>query len=98
MIFDTKNGEPSFDRDIQVYPRIGVQPIDINILSPNLDPMTYPLFFPYGEPGWQPNMKSNAGTSTTRPNISMLQYKVYQTFDRVGIFNPILHGGILYQQ
>ena len=50
MIFDTKNGEPSFDRDIQVYPRIGVQPIDINILSPNLDPMTYPLFSPMESP------------------------------------------------
>ena len=31
--------------------------IRLNILSPNLDPMTYAIFYPDGYPGWRPNWK-----------------------------------------
>ena len=59
MIFVNDDGEPPFERDICIYPRnpddINQPFININILSPNLDPMTYAILYPYGEPGWQPN-------------------------------------------
>lgn len=59
MVFVDNDGEPPFERDIRIYPRNPVnenqQFVNINILSPNLDPMTYVILYPYGEPGWQPN-------------------------------------------
>ncbi|GBL91635.1 hypothetical protein AVEN_23680-1 [Araneus ventricosus] len=55
MVFVNSDGEPPFKRDIRVYPLNPENPqqpfINIYILSPNLDPMAYPIFFPYGEPG-----------------------------------------------
>ncbi|GBN94954.1 hypothetical protein AVEN_264462-1 [Araneus ventricosus] len=61
MVFVNSDGETPFERNIRVYPLNPKNPqqpfININILSPNLDPMAYPIFFPYGEPGWQPNWR-----------------------------------------
>ncbi|KAG8227508.1 hypothetical protein J437_LFUL002397 [Ladona fulva] len=58
MIFVNDDGETPFERDIRIYPinpQDASKPfINLNILSRNLDPMTYVLLFPYGEPGWQP--------------------------------------------
>ncbi|CAK9299005.1 unnamed protein product [Gordionus sp. m RMFG-2023] len=57
MIFNNEDGEPPFKRDIKVYPKSNDNDLIIlNVLSPNLDPMVYPLLFPHGEPGWSPNM------------------------------------------
>ena len=54
MIFTTEEGEPPFERDINIYPSAEHnRPIKLNILSPSLDPMTYVLLYPYGESGWQ---------------------------------------------
>ncbi|GBN88631.1 hypothetical protein AVEN_186602-1 [Araneus ventricosus] len=61
MVFVSSDGEPPFERNIHVYPSNPENPqqpfINTNILSPNLDPMAYPIIFPYGEPGWQPNWR-----------------------------------------
>ena len=60
MIFHITDGEQLFERDFRVYFRNKeFSLINLNILSPNLYPMTYTLFFPYGEPGWQPGMNIN---------------------------------------
>ncbi|GBN91966.1 hypothetical protein AVEN_6064-1 [Araneus ventricosus] len=77
------DGEPPFERDIRVYPLNPENPqqpfININILIPNLDPMAYPILFPYGEPGWQPNWccesYQGAEGNQSRVNVTMLQYK-----------------------
>ncbi|CAK9299477.1 unnamed protein product [Gordionus sp. m RMFG-2023] len=62
MIFTNDDGEPPFKRDIKVYPRVdGSDLININKLSPNLDPMVYPLLFPFGDPGWKPDLKGVQG-------------------------------------
>lgn len=64
MVFVDEDGEPPFERDIRIYPRNprdeAQQFVNINILSPNLDPMTYAIFYPYGEPGWQPNWQCDS--------------------------------------
>ncbi|GBN15291.1 hypothetical protein AVEN_169483-1 [Araneus ventricosus] len=61
MVFVNSDGEPPFERNVLVYPLNPENPqqpfININILSPNLDPMAYPIFFPYGEPDWQLNWR-----------------------------------------
>ncbi|GBM51079.1 hypothetical protein AVEN_254625-1 [Araneus ventricosus] len=52
MVFVNSDGELPFKRDIRMYPLNPENPhqpfININILSPNLDPMAYPILFPYG--------------------------------------------------
>lgn len=105
MIFVDTDGEPPFERDIRIYPKNPEDPrkqfVNLSILSPNMDPMTYSLLYPYGEPGWQPSMKCNpypnVQVNAVRTNVSMLQYKVAQTAIR-DEFNPILSAGKLTQQ
>jgi hypothetical protein len=104
MVFVDQDGEPPFKRDIRIYPRTPTaesQFVQLNILNPNLDPMTYPIFFPNGEKGWQPNLPLQArqyGPQLKRKYITMLQYKQFQLAIRENTFNPILHGGRLFQQ
>ncbi|XP_065315372.1 uncharacterized protein LOC135924248 [Gordionus sp. m RMFG-2023] len=98
MIFTNDDGEPPFKRDIKVYPRVdGSDLININILSPNLGPMVYPLLFPFGDPGWKPDLKGE-DTGRTRANISLLQFKIFRLAIRENEFNPILFAGKLSQQ
>ncbi|GBM97192.1 hypothetical protein AVEN_153497-1 [Araneus ventricosus] len=99
------DGEPPFERDFRVYPlnpEIPQQPfININILSPNLDTMAYPILFPYGETGWQPNWRcesyQGAQGNQSRVNVTMLQYKSALTAVRDD-FNPLISAGKLMQQ
>ena len=104
MVFVDSNGEPLFKRDIRAYP---LNPnnrdqsfININILSPNLDPVCYPDLFPFGEPGWQPNWicetYDGAERNRTRINVSMLQYKTALLAIR-NYFNPVISAGKLTQ-
>ena len=55
MVFVDSNDKPPFTKDIRVYPINPQNPstkfVNISILSPNLDPMTYSIFFPYDESG-----------------------------------------------
>ncbi|EEE67922.1 hypothetical protein OsJ_25793 [Oryza sativa Japonica Group] len=75
------------------------------------DPLSYPLFFPRGESGWHqglPKDKITMEAANTRhgddPNcnsgirVSVRDYYCYKFQMRRGIFNPILHGGRLFQQ
>ena len=101
MIFRSADGAPPFERDFRIYPRDPAHPlITLNILSHHLDPMTYVLFFPYGEPGWQPDIPINLQNRPNRRRIrvTMLQWKIAQTAVRINHFNPILNGGKLFQQ
>ena len=102
MVFVNEDGEPPFERDIRIYPRNPADPnqrfVNINILSPNLDPMSYAILFPYGEPGWQPNWEceayEGAVLNRVRTKVSMLQFKAAQTAIRDD-FNPIMSAGKL---
>ncbi|GBN72478.1 hypothetical protein AVEN_254327-1 [Araneus ventricosus] len=105
MVFVNSRGEPPFERDIRVYPLNPENPqqlfININILSPNLDPMAYPILFSYGEPDWQPNWRyesyQGALGNQSRINVTMLQYKSAFTAVRDD-FNQIISAGKLRQQ
>ncbi|XP_065322969.1 uncharacterized protein LOC135930111 [Gordionus sp. m RMFG-2023] len=100
MIFNNDDGEPPFQRDVKVYPRNDDSNLVIlNILSPNLDPMVYPLLFSYGDHGWHTDMKFNGPFNKgTRSNITMLQFKISRLAIRANIFNPILYAGRLFHQ
>ncbi|GBL73457.1 hypothetical protein AVEN_159458-1 [Araneus ventricosus] len=102
MVSVNSDGEPPFERDIRVYPLNPENPqqpfINNNILSPNLDPMAYPIFVPYGDPGWQPNWRyesyQGAQGNQSRVNVTMLQYKSALTAV-IDDFYPIISAGNL---
>ena len=97
MIFNDKNGEPPFERDIKVYARNAkYDNINLNILSPHLDPMTYTLLYPYGEPGWTRDLIIR--NNNAQHKISMLQFKIAQLAIRKNVFNQHLYAGKLLQQ
>ena len=96
-IFSSLDGAPQLRRDIVVYPR-AQKLSSISYLSPNRDPMTYPLFYPFGEPGWHygiPHVQEHA--TAQRTTVTVLQFHVFRWAVR-GHFNPLLHGGFLIQQ
>ncbi|GBL82079.1 hypothetical protein AVEN_50639-1 [Araneus ventricosus] len=63
--------------------------------------MAYPIFFPYGEPGWQLNWRCEsykaAQRNQSKVNVTMLQYKSALTAV-IDDFNPIISAGKLTQQ
>lgn len=71
-VFSTDDGEPPFKRDIAIHPLNSSELQRINIISPNCDPMIYPLLFPTGEPGWQPGMAKNQQQLECNENVSSL--------------------------
>ena len=105
MVFVNEDGEPPFERDIHIYPKNPQDPnqafIKLHILSPNMDPMTYAIMFPYGEAGWQPYWQCESYEGATlaekRRNVSMLQFKAALTAIRDD-FSPIMSAGKLTQQ
>lgn len=50
-VFVDQEGAPPNDIDVVVHSRHQSGAHYISFLSPNCDPMCYPLFFPNGEPG-----------------------------------------------
>ena len=56
MIFANVDSEPPLEKDIRNYPFNPENPekhfININILSPNLDPMVYSILLSKSELGW----------------------------------------------
>ena len=95
-IFSSLDGAPQLRRDI-VYPR-AQKLSSISYLSPNRDPMAYPLFYPSGEQGWHygiPHVQEHA--TAQRTTVTLLQFHIFRWADR-GHFNPLLHGGFLTQQ
>lgn len=86
MIFRTEDGVPPTNRDICIYPK-GDRLCNISTLNPNCEPMTYVLFFPFGESGFR------SGNDFTE-----LQFYSHRLTTRKDVFNPILYGGKLLQQ
>lgn len=70
--------------------------IIIKILSPNLDPMSYPILVPLGEHGWKSNWNcepyEGPQRDCSRINLNMLQYKAALLTLR-DEFNPIISTG-----
>ena len=83
---------PPTNRIITIYPRPRHgesqlhKPSD---LSDHLDPMTYPILFPDGQPGWHPQLQYNpqaprfaAGKSGQRNKVSMAEFYTYRIMTR----------------
>ncbi|XP_057290273.1 uncharacterized protein LOC130612959 [Hydractinia symbiolongicarpus] len=96
-IFVGNNGAPPAARDIVVYPRN--QPLrQIPYTSCNIDPMMYPILFPRGEPGWDPNMAHVREHATgVRNRLTQLEYYIYRIAIRRE-FSALHLAGKLFQQ
>ena len=69
----------------------------IPYLSPNSDPMCYPILYPTGEPGWSTGLLHVAEHATEKRNkVTILQFYAYKWAIRHG-FNPLHHAGYLAQ-
>ncbi|XP_057297109.1 uncharacterized protein LOC130626007 [Hydractinia symbiolongicarpus] len=96
-IFVGNDGAPPAARDIVVYPRN--QPLrQIPYTSCNIDPMVYPILFPRGEPGWDPNMAHVRKHATrVRNRLTQLEYYIYRIAIRRE-FSALHLAGKLFQQ
>ena len=72
----------------------------INTINPNVKPWIYPLFYPYGTPGWKENMPStaNAHSNSRKGHITRNAYTKSLIAFKPNEFNPFLFGRRLYQQ
>ena len=86
VIFKTADGVPPSNRDIVIHPKRGGL-INISTLNPNLEPMSYVLFYPYGDKGFE-----------VGKCYSELQFYSHRVSVRRDYFNPVLYGRKLFQQ
>jgi hypothetical protein len=56
VVFSGEDGMPPIKRDFQVFPKSEHRTSTLSFLSEHVDPMTYPLLFLHGQPGWRPGM------------------------------------------
>ena len=101
-IFETSDGAPPTDRSLRIYPCSG-NTKKLDYTSMHLDPMCYPLIWPFGQTGWHQNLKYT-GTNRTqiRERVTLCDYVCYRVSIRGspphGEFNPLLSAGKLTQQ
>jgi len=95
--FSSTEGEPPQNRHVVVHHRQG-GPKLLSVMSPHCDPMVYPLLFPFGEPGWDPNLIHNGQRrQRQRERLTMLQFACYRLAIREG-FSNIHASKKLFQQ
>ena len=85
-------------RDITIYPSGTHNTIHINALSPNVDPMTYPLFFFAGQRGWGIDLHQTdiRDHQLTNKRITLAQYYAFRIAYRER-FSTIHRGCLLFQ-
>ena len=62
-------------------------------MDPNVEPLLYPLFYPYGQQEWHPNLLRKNGKK-----ISRSDYFKFRLAIRDHEFNVFITGGRLIQQ
>ena len=79
-VFVEENGMPPDNISTCVYSRHEPNTnCNISYLDQNCDPLSYPLLFPYGEPGWYSTMEHNSDKATEkRKRLTILQYYAYR--------------------
>ena len=86
VVCQNDDGELRFQWDVKIYLINDDQPfIDLHILRMNLDPMTYPIYYPKRQPGWTMNLvlPSYPGALSGFRNFNM---KLFQTAIRQNEF------------
>jgi hypothetical protein len=79
--------------NIVVHERGGKEITHLKVLDPSIEPMLYPLYYPWGTEGWSINIKDNKGKK-----VSMAEYVRSKLAIRKEIFTPYRYGRKLFQQ
>src|SRR5258705_13415583 len=100
IIFENgSDGSPPLERDLLIHLRpdplhpTAPKTKRVSILDNNLDPMTYPILFPFGDEGWGPHIPLNR-SSGKRDHVIQMQYYSHRFCIR-DTFNPYLKSGKL---
>jgi len=100
VVFTNKDGLPPTNWDLLIHAKCapddqskGMQRIDVT--HKNLEALTYPILFPYGDQGWGVDLLRNK--TGTRSRISQMEYYSYRLAIREN-FNALLSAGKLTQQ
>lgn len=93
-IFTSDDGAPPIDRHMIVYSRDNSPLQHISMLNSALDPLCYPLLFPYGDHGWHQNIQQ----INTARKVTMLQFTCYRLGIRLDTFSFLHHSQKLFLQ
>lgn len=101
-VFVSEDGDPPINRDICVHNKNDGSVQNIPFYSPNCDPMTYPILFPFGDLGWTSGIpkvgrivssdKQENDADEGRKTVSMLEFYSFRLQQRE-MFCPLLHAG-----
>ena len=97
-VFVSHDGAPPPNRSIAVYPHATNQLKILDKTSQWLDPLSYVLFCPNGEPGWNINMSHVQSRATRNQTKLTLQQFIGFYLAVRDPFNAIHLGGKLFQQ
>ena len=83
VVFVGDDGQPPMNLDLVIYDRNPINPRrrqqTIPACSSHTDPMLYPLFFPYGEIGWDNHMQQEGNRRTrVRSRNSIREFVCYR--------------------
>lgn len=72
----------------------------ISECHPAYSPLQYVLLFPYGEPGWHPDMQivDPQGRRQKRKRVTLTRHTAYRIHNRHREFSCLLRGGRLFQR
>ena len=98
VVFGGKDGVPPTNRDIVIWPK-EEKVFRVSELNEHVDPLSYPLLFPWGDLGWTPQLRHHEDKRTkTYQRLTSMQFYSH----RLMIRNPkclLPHaGGLLFQQ
>ncbi|KAJ4451754.1 hypothetical protein ANN_03225 [Periplaneta americana] len=81
-VFNSLEREPPGNRHVVVHNRQD-GPKLLSVLSPHSDPMLYPLLFPYGDTGWDPQMTHNGPRrQRKRDRLKEWSYRIGSSLDK----------------
>ncbi|KAK9064524.1 hypothetical protein SSX86_015906 [Deinandra increscens subsp. villosa] len=73
-------------------------PQRVNILHPSYMSLQYPLLFPFGEQGWNKNLRLTLPPGKGDKRLTMNMYYCFQIHDRINAYTLLLRGSKLFQQ
>ena len=100
LILPGDGTEASGMRDVIVRLKGSNALMQINECHPAYLPLHYVLLFPYGELGWEPELKQwNVERGIwSKTRLTQLQFYCYRIFQRPTEYSTILRGGKLFQE
>ena len=94
-VFADVDGNPPPGIKIAIYPRNGHRQV-ISIRDPNVDPMCFPLLFPYGEAGYDEKVQHTVETTYSRTTLK--QFYNHRLHFRDDNLNMYFKSGKLFQE